>query len=178
MVFANYDIVALKTNSIQLPKMPNHSSWEIITIVSGTLIAFQGFETPRYLGTTYDVDTRIRASLLSQIISIIIYIFLVALALPIASKLNDVYQDNSLITITKIASSLLLIPLIISAVLSQFSASVADTIAAADNLEELSEKRIKEKKGYLIVGVGAILLVWLADTEQIIAIASRAFAFY
>ena len=178
LAFVNYDIVSLKANTLQLPKTPNHTPWEIITIVSGTLIVFQGFETPRYLGATYDADTRIKASRLSQIISIIIYILLVALALPIVTKLNGVYKDNSLTTITKIASSVLVVPLIIAAALSQFSASIADTIAAADNMEELSGKRIKEKFGYLIVGVGAVFLVWLANTEEIIALASKAFAFY
>lgn len=42
--FASYDIKELNTG-IQWPKTPSHSWWEILTILGGTLIVVQGFET-------------------------------------------------------------------------------------------------------------------------------------
>jgi hypothetical protein len=37
--FAFYDVNALKGAGIQLPKMPDHDGWQILTIVGGTLFA-------------------------------------------------------------------------------------------------------------------------------------------
>ena len=69
-------------------------------------------------------------------------------------------------------------PLIVAAALSQFSAAVADTFSAIGNMVELTHEHIKMKWGYLFVGFGAITLTWSADTLEILALASRAFAFY
>ena len=69
-------------------------------------------------------------------------------------------------------------PLITAAALSQFSAAVADTLAATGNMEEVTHEHLKEKFGYILVGGGAIMLTWSASTFEILALASRAFAFY
>lgn len=58
----------------------------------------------------------------------------VALALPLVSALNGQYNDNSLIKLAGIASSLLVMPPIIGAAVSQFSAAVADTLSATGNM--------------------------------------------
>ena len=84
-------------------------------LVAGTLIVVQGFETTRYLGDIFDTNTRIKASRLSQIISTIVYIIFVTLALPLLHTLNGQYDDNSLIKLVAVASSLLVAPLIIAA---------------------------------------------------------------
>ncbi len=178
-MFAVYDInqyITLK--QLTLPEIPDRTSWEIITIIAGTLIIVQGFETTRYLGEEFNTATRIKASRWSQYFSLSIYILFVALAQPIVAELNGVYDDNSLITLAATASLLLPIPLIIAAGMSQFSAAVADTLAAAANLEETSNQRINTRWGYLFVGVTAMLLAWTSSTFEIIALASRAFAFY
>jgi hypothetical protein len=74
------------------------------------------------------------------------------------------------------ASVLLPIPLILAAVLSQFSAAVADTIGGGGNLAQNS-KHIDARHAYLIICGTAIVLAF-ADTLTILALASRAFAFY
>lgn len=177
--FARFDWIAWhSTSGITLPKSLDHTPWEILTIVAGTLIVVQGFETTRYLGNIYDSEIRVRASRLSQIISTTVYIVFVALALPIVHTLNGQYDDNSLIKLAGVASSLLVVPLIVAAALSQFSAAVADTLAASGDMQEVAQGRLKVKWGYLFIGVGAIALTWLANTLEIIALASRAFAFY
>ncbi len=161
-----------------LPEMPKRTAWEIATIVAGTLIVVQGFETTRYMGGQFDPDTRIRASRWSQYFSLSIYVVFVALAQPIVPVLSGNYAENSLITLAATASLLLPVPLIVAASLSQFSAAVADTLAAAANMQEVSRQRINVRWGYLFVGSAAMVLAWSGSTFEIIALASRAFAFY
>lgn len=177
--YGYYDFMQWKSIAgIQLFKASDHSIWEIITIVAGTLIVVQGFETPRYLGNDFSVDIRVKASRNSQLIATGVYLIFIFVALPVVHVLNGQFDDNSLIKITTVAAGALLIPLVIAAALSQFAAAVADTITAAGNMGEISNNKITSKLGTLIVGVGAIALTWVADTLEILAIASRAFAFY
>jgi hypothetical protein len=70
------------------------------------------------------------------------------------------------------------VPLIVAAALSQFSAAVADTLAATGNMQETTHGHLKAKWGCIMVGGGAIALTWSASTLEIVALASRAFAFY
>jgi hypothetical protein len=161
-----------------LVELPDNSAWTILTVVAGTLIVVQGFETTRYLGGQYDAVTRIRASRWSQIISTVIYIAFVALVTPIVAALGGEYHDNSLIDLTRHAVPFMVVPLIIAAALSQFSAAVADVITSVGNIEEATGNRIKSRFAYILVGFGAAMLTWQANTFELVALASRAFAFY
>ncbi len=177
--FAHYDWTVWRSASgITLTGALDHTPWEVLTIVGGTLIVVQGFETPRYLGSTYEADVRVKASRWSQIISTTVYLLFVALAMPVVHTLNGKYNDDSLIALVGVAASLLVIPLIAAAALSQFSAAVADTLAATGNLQETTRGHLKDKWGCILVGGGAIALTWSANTLEILALASRAFAFY
>lgn len=177
--FAYYDWTAWQSASgITIAKALKHTPWEVVTIVAGTLIVVQGFETPRYLGASFDADTRVSASRWSQIISTVVYVIFVAVALPVVHTLNGKYDDNSLIALVGTAASMLAVPLIIAAALSQFSAAVADTDAATGNMQETTHGHLKAKWGCILVGGGAIALTWSANTLEILAFASRAFAFY
>ena len=138
----------------------------------------QGFETPRYLGKLYNVQTRISASRWSQVIATIVYLAFVAVTLPAVHTLGGDYGENSLVVLVGTAAGLLTIPLIVAAALSQFSAAVADTHAATGNLEEVTKGRISVTFGCVLVGGGAMVLTWSADTLEILALASRAFALY
>jgi hypothetical protein len=177
--FGYFDWNAWQSSAgMQMPEPLEHTRWEVLTILAGTLIVVQGFETPRYLGDEFDSETRIKASRWSQIISTVVYIAFVALALPLTHLLHGKYDDNSLIELAKFASPLLVTPLIIAAAMSQFSAAVADTMSATGNMEEVTNHRLKAKFGYILIGGGAISLTWSASTLEIVALASRAFAFY
>ncbi|NOQ46419.1 MAG: hypothetical protein GQ559_07080 [Desulfobulbaceae bacterium] len=177
--FANYDWNTWKSASgITLFKATHHTPWEILTIVAGTLIVVQGFETTRYLGDNFEAGIRVSASRWSQIISTCVYLVFIAAAIPLVHNLNGHYNDNSLIKLAGVASSLLVAPLVIAAALSQFSAAVADTLAATGNMEEITHEQMKARWGTVLVGSGAIVLAWSANTLEIVAIASRAFAFY
>ncbi|MGI9241866.1 MAG: hypothetical protein ACR2RV_13770 [Verrucomicrobiales bacterium] len=177
--FTVYDVKAMgSTEGITMPSPSPHNAWEILTIVAGTLIVVQGFETTRYLGDEFDADTRVSASRWSQIISTVVYLVFIAVATPLVHTLNGQYDDNSLIHLARTASGLLVAPLIIAAAMSQFSAAVADTLGATGNMEEATQGHLKSKFGTILVGGGAIALSWSASTVEILAIASRAFAFY
>lgn len=177
--FAWYDWNAWQSSAgITLFEPQAHTPWEILTIVAGTLIVVQGFETPRYLGESFDSKTRISASRWSQIISTGVYLSFIAVAMPLVHTLNGQFDDNSLIKLAGVASVLLVTPLIIAAAMSQFSAAVADTLAATGNMQEMTHGSLKAKFGTVLVGGGAIALSWSANTLEILALASRAFAFY
>jgi hypothetical protein len=176
--FIRYDYYAFTTSGIQWPAMPEHTWWQIATIVGGTLIVVQGFETSRYLSEEFDTETRIRSCRMSQIISTCVYIVFIALATPLMHFLGGRVQENGLIMLAGKASVLLTFPLVAAAVMSQFSAAVADTLGGEGNMVEASNQRIQSKAAYGIICGGAIILTWSADTIEILAIASRAFAFY
>ncbi|MGB2130242.1 MAG: hypothetical protein ACPHXW_02380 [Marinobacterium sp.] len=177
--FALHDVeLYIELDYLPLPEMPERSFWEVLTIVSGTLIVVQGFETPRYLGRRFDTWTRIRASRWSQYCALSVYIVFVVVTLPLVPVLNGQYEDNSLIKLAATVSILLSMPLILAAALSQFSAAVADTLAAVSNLDEVSHGRFKPGWGYLLVGAATTVLAWTGSTFTVIALASRAFALY
>lgn len=177
--FALHDVeLYIELDYLPLPEMPERSFWEVLTIVSGTLIVVQGFETPRYLGRRFDTWTRIRASRWSQYCALSVYIVFVVVTLPLVPVLNGQYEDNSLIKLAATVSILLSMPLTLAAALSQFSAAVADTLAAVSNLEEVSHGRFKPGWGYLLVGAATTVLAWTGSTFTVIALASRAFALY
>lgn len=48
--FGFHDVQAFATRSIVLPDAPGADTWRIVTLLAGTLIVVQGFETTRYLG--------------------------------------------------------------------------------------------------------------------------------
>lgn len=177
--FARYDLLAAASaKGLNLPHVSDRTPWEALRIVAGTLIIVQGFETTRYLGDSYDVETRVRASRWSQWIAAVVYVAFVALAMPLVPSLQGDYDANSLLDLSMTASVLLPIPLVIAASMSQFSAAVADTIAAAGSADEVSRGRVRKTWAYAGVGIGATALAWTGDTLTVIAWASRAFAFY
>lgn len=177
--FAWFDLVQLgRPGGLAAIDWPGRSPWQVATIVAGTLIIVQGFETTRYLGGQFDADTRIRASRWSQYVSLSVYVLFVTLAMPVVPVLKGQYGDNSLIALAGAVAVWLPVPLIAAAALSQFSAAVADTVAAAANLRESTAGRVAPRWGYLAVGLAAIGLAWTGSTFTIIALASRAFAFY
>jgi len=179
MSFFVYDLkLYMNGTGFTMPKPLEHSTSEVFAILAGMLIVVQGFETSRYPGNTYSAELRIQTSKYSQIFSTIVYVVFISLALPIAYLLKGVYDDHSLIILVALTSSFMVVPLIVVAALSQFSAAVADTLAASGSLEEVSDKKVGKAASYLLIAVFAIIVTWSVHTLEIIALASRAFAFY
>jgi hypothetical protein len=176
--FGLHDISLSSGPGIELPVYPGHSILHMLAILGGTLICVQGFETSRYLGEEYSKEMRIKSCRLSQIIATAVYIVFIAVAIPLMHYLTGPVRDDSLIVLAGKASLLLPVPLIAAAVLSQFSAAVADTLGGEGNMAEATREKINHKIAYLIMAGGSIILAWSASTFQIVALASKAFALY
>ena len=175
--FAVFDWKAFNTHTLQWPVLPKQDLWTVLTVVGGTLIVVQGFETSRYLGSEYDRELRVWSCRSSQIVSTIIYLLFIALATPLMHFLGTQVEDNGLLVLAAKAAVWLPIPLVIAAVLSQFSAAVADVVAAGGNVAESTKGRVDAQQAYvLICGIGVVMA--FASTLTILSFASRAFAFY
>lgn len=148
--------------------------------LAGALIVVQGFETSRYLGESYGQKVRIKTMQRAQLISGVIYIIFVSLTVPTFPLLSSKIDDTAIIGLSVVVASALPVMLVIAALMSQFSAAVADTIGAggliANNLR--GKFHFKSEEAYALITALAVILVWLANIFEIIALASRAFAFY
>lgn len=165
-------------SGLALPVVPGNGAVEILLVLGGIVITVQGFETVRYLAEQYDAPTRIQASRISQLVASSIYIGFVLVATPLMGIGTEAGADDTLLDITDRFLPALALPLVLTAVLSQFSAATADTVAAAGNLRGLLGGAMRGGRAYLWSGLVAIILCWTIDTFLIIAIASRAFAAY
>jgi hypothetical protein len=163
--------------SFSIPPATSASLGRTLLLLGGVLITVQGFETVRYLTDRYDRDTRVNASRLSQVISAWVYISLVALATPLMADASGHLVDRDLLDLIRRAVPALALPLVLGAVLSQFSAAVADTVAAHGNLRTLSPG-VGHRIPYLLTAVAASILSWSVDLFTLVVIASRAFAAY
>ena len=175
--FAAFDWRAITTHTLQWPVVPKQDLWTVLTVLGGTLIVVQGFETSRYLGSEFDRELRVWSCRSSQIVSTFIYLLFVAVATPLMHFLGNQVEDNGLLKLAAKASVLLPIPLVIAAVLSQFSAAVADVVGGGGNVAESTQGRVDERRAYVLICGIAVVLAF-ASTLTILAFASRAFAFY
>ncbi|ALE91586.1 hypothetical protein AOC05_03250 [Arthrobacter alpinus] len=172
-----HDGVLLSSSDLRLPSQPPAGPLEALLILGGLVITVQGFETVRYLGHRYDAVTRVRASRAAQLVSASIYIGFVAVATPVMGLGTAAGPDITLLNITDRIAPWLALPLVLSAVLSQFSAAIADTEATKGNLTALN-RWFSGPRPYLISGVAAIAIAATIPTFTLVTIASRAFAAY
>ena len=150
-----------------------------VFMLSGILLVVQGFETSRFLGEKYSAKIRVRTMRRAQLISGALYILSVIVLLPIVRHLDLTnVQIAEIVTATGLAAAALPLMLIVAAIMSQFSAAVADTVGAGCLASESSRGKITTNLGYVVASVFAVILVWTADLLEIISFASRAFALY
>mgnify|MGYP001827341274 FL=1 len=148
-------------------------------ILCGILLVVQGFETSRFLGEKYPVDIRVKSMRRAQIISGALYVVSVIALMPIVQHLDLAnFEIAEIVSATGLAATVLPLMLIVAAIMSQFSAAVADTVGAGCLASESSRGKLPTNKGYVLVSLFAIILVWTADLLEIISVASRAFALY
>ena len=148
-------------------------------ILAGILLVVQGFETSRFLGEKYSSEMRVRTMRRAQLISGTLYIVSVVVLLPIVQHIDLAHiQIAEIVAATGLAATVLPFMLIVAAIMSQFSAAVADTVGAGSLASESSHGKLSTNKGYLLVSFLAILLIWVANLLEIISVASRAFALY
>ncbi len=148
-------------------------------MLAGILLVVQGFETSRFLGEKYHAHVRVRTMRRAQLISGVLYVISVIVLMPIVQHLDLAHiRIADIVAATGLAATALPFMLIVAAIMSQFSAGVADTVGAGGLASETSRGRLSSNKGYLVVSVFAIILIWTANLLEIIALASRAFALY
>ncbi|VAW39888.1 hypothetical protein MNBD_CHLOROFLEXI01-133 [hydrothermal vent metagenome] len=152
--------------------------WRTVRILAGMLLVVQGFETSRYLGEKYDPALRIKTMRWAQLISGVIYIVFVGLATILLTDLPPQIDDTAIIDLVKYIAPVLPSMLVIAALMSQFSAAVADTVGSGGLVLELFGKRISQTQSYVLIIGLAIVLTWAANIFQVITLASRAFALY
>ena len=155
-------------------------SWIIkACMLFGILLVVQGFETSRFLGEKYSAEIRVQTMRRAQLISGALYVVSVIALMPIVQHINLAnIQISEIVSATGLAATILPLMLIVAAIMSQFSAAVADTVGAGCLVSESSSGNLSTNKCYLVVSLFAIMLVWTADLLEIISFASRAFALY
>ncbi len=150
-----------------------------LRMLGGMLLVVQGFETSRYLGGSYPAAMRARTMLWAQVSSAVIYLLFVALILPVLIYLPaETADDTAIISISGNVAWVLPFLLIFAALMSQLSAGIADTVGAGGLVVEETGNRVSERLAYPVLIAFSIALIWLFDIFEVIAIASRTFAFY
>lgn len=150
-----------------------------LRIMAGALLVVQGFETSRFLGTKYEPEVRVMTMRRAQIISGVLYVLAVVALLPVVQHLDllNVKLAN-IVQVTGLVAVVLPVMLIGAAIMSQFSAAVADTGGAGGLLYQNSGSRFSTEVSYVAISLAAIILVWSTDLLHIITLASQAFAIY
>ncbi|MEZ4354650.1 MAG: hypothetical protein R3F16_13480 [Myxococcota bacterium] len=175
---ALYDVDGALARLIELPTGPRLGPWEQMRVLGGMLLVVQGFETSRYLGADYSAETRIATMRRAQWIAGSVYVVFVFLALPLIPDLPSKIDETAIIDLSGHVATVLPSMLIFAAVMSQFSAAVADTIGAGGLVPDVSRGRVTQRWAYVGIVIAALVLNWTAQIFEIIALASRAFALY
>jgi hypothetical protein len=175
LAFLNLEQMA--TGTWALPSLDTTWNWETLRKLLGAFLIVQGFETSRYLRGAYSADIRIKTMRYAQWISSGIYVAFVALATIFFGMFHTI-SETGIITLSSSVAFSLPALLIIGAVMSQFSAAVADTIGSGGLLEEVTRGQLKHHWVYAGVASLSIVLLWSSNIFAVIAYASRAFATY
>jgi hypothetical protein len=155
------------------------SLWDQVRILTGMILVVQGFETSKYLSAAYSPRVRARTMLWAQGLAALIYMAFIVLVLPLMSQMPvGNISETALIDVVAIVTPILPPLLIVAAVMSQFSAAVADTLGAGGVVELESKGALTTRFIYPAICFGAILLLWTTDIFELVAIASRAFALF
>ncbi len=156
----------------------NHDTpFEVFKKLLGILLIVQGFETSRYIGNLYPADVRVKTMRYAQVISGIIYIVFISLAMVLFNEIHTV-GEAVVIDLCRLVAPILPVLLIFAAVMSQFSAAIADAIGSSGLIAEASHRFISTKQGTLLTVGVAIFLIWFTNIYELITIASKAFAIY
>lgn len=173
-----FGVVFINGNEIHIDRTERGISKQL-QMLAGVLLIVQGFETSRFLGDKYSPEIRVSSMRNAQIISSILYATSVILLMPIVQHMDLVHINFSEI-IGAMAAVAVVLPsmLVVAAIMSQFSAAVADMGGGGGLLRENSRQRLSTRMGYVAVAICSVLLVWAVDLLGIITLASRAFAAY
>lgn len=160
------------------PLPPARISFASVSMLLGLLITVQGFETSRYLGHAYPAELRIRTMRHAQWISSAIYLAFIALLTPFLSRAAATEGVAGILDIMELISPTLGVFVLVGALSSQLSAAVADSIGSGGLITEVSRRKISVPLAFALASALAILVVWLTDPFEVVALSSRAFALF
>lgn len=153
--------------------------WQHLRQLGGMLLIVQGFETSKYLGSSYAAPLRARSMFVAQLLAGVIYIVFVALAMPLMAPFATVTpSETAVIELSGHITLVLPMMLVLAAAMSQFSAAIADTIGAGGVAENESRQRLPARRCYPVITLLAVALTWTTHIFEVVALASRAFALY
>ncbi len=152
--------------------------WDTLRLLGGMLLDEQCIETSRYIGDAYDGPTRVRSMRRAQLVSGVVYLVFVALAVRLFSVVPSTIDATAILDVAGQVTVIAVPLLLVSAVASQLSAAVADTVGGGQMLTGAARHDRPARRGYAAVIAAAILLVWVSDVFTIVSLASRAFAAY
>lgn len=157
---------------------PKATGWAGIALGFGLIVTVQGFETSRYLGSTYDAQTRIRSMRIAQLLSSAIYMMYIALVAYVFQGSELHLEETAIIEMTRVVAPVLPFLLVAAALTAQFSAAIADTSGSGGLVAELTGRRVTERQAYAMLVAVGLAFTWTIDLFEIISYASRAFAIY
>ncbi len=152
--------------------------WEGLFLAFGLLVTVQGFETSRYLTTTYSVDVAVKSMRLAQIVSSIIYITYVALLTYSLKPSERILSETAIIDMMTVIAPIIPGLLLVAALSAQLSAAIADMGGAGGLFSQISKGRLSAKAAYAVIAIIAVLVTISSNVFEIIGYASRAFAVY
>ncbi|WP_375272630.1 hypothetical protein [Sphingomonas sp.] len=170
--------IAWATGGTSDPLPPARLSWASIPMLLGLIITVQGFETSRYLGHDYSAAVRIKTMRHAQWIASIIYLAFIALLTPFLARAAATEGVAGILDIMELIAPALGLFVLAGAVSSQLSAAVADSIGSGGLVNEVSRRKISVPVAFTLAGALAILIVWLTDPFEVVALSSRAFALF
>lgn len=174
---ALYNVKLLMMGDWNIVQQPKEPLWLSVRQLLGLLIIVQGFETSRYINYAYKPNIRIKTMRYAQWISGGIYVAFVGLSMVMFNSIQSI-DEKTVIDLCRVIAPLLPILLIIAAVISQFSAAIADIVGSGGLLEEATYHKIKVQNCYIVITMVALLITWLVNIYEIISLASKAFAAY
>jgi hypothetical protein len=175
LVVFNIGLIAGGVRLVPLEATPDVGD---VAPLLGLLIIVQGFETSRFLGDAYPAELRIRTMKAAQLISAGIYVVFFLVCLPLFAVDSAADGVAAIVDMLGPVSVVLPLMVILGALASQSSAAIADANGGAGLLHELSGGRILVPYTYPLIAVVAAIITWETDVFSLIALASRAFAFY
>ena len=119
-----------------------------------------------------------RAMRIAQAVSAVIYISFFLLLSPLLTKLSQGHGVAALITLSAVVATIIPVSLTIAAGASQFSASVADSIGDAGLIEDITSGKVNPSHAYLVIAAVGIAILITFHVNEVIALASRAFALF
>ncbi len=174
-----YVLARLREDGVAaLAPLPGDAGLHGLPVLLGLLIVVQGFETSRYMGEEFTPELRIRTMRAAQITAAAIYLVFFGLVTPLLPETLKGAGETAIINVAAVLGALLPMLLTFGAMASHFSAAVADAIGGAGLAVEFTHRRVRMRQTFPVFGVAVLAVLWATDVFGIIALASRAFAFY